>query len=465
MDTDSDKNRNRNRHMNQNQNEINSTNEINYPSYLLKLKELLTRSYEKDLIDLSQSLNGKGQILYSIVKVHSSTKSIELAQIDVRILQAQYKRFSAFVKKLIHDLYQDDSNSNSQHNNAEPCYYNLSNLECFEQLMQPISIPMNNSDKVDEPLSPTQFKRLYELCINHDPVNANQMLQACLSLRKKTKDNTQFSASEQSKMVDYYEQCFIDVFKQGVNYDLKTVKVLLRPSSFCLNLKKLELSYEQTREILFEHLKNSRNLCQESFENKLSICNTMMRNQEDKKEFLRLIFQDKKGQIQDTIDDMPELAQLFEKNITLSPNPIVAIELNKKINIFKHEFSWEDDLITYLNYLLPTINKQANDLGVAHVMLRDHREKIILLVQSIDNNPAQTHLLIDVIETCLSLYKERMKPNFKGMPDPGEFELKDLGFDITRVILKVKLDNDANIKTSFNEGYEKEYIMDKKLKI
>jgi hypothetical protein len=414
------------------------------PHYLLALKQLLMDTYEQDGLGVYKSLNKKGQVIYTVQKpmkksseFKSSDVSIAIGRVDmspIAMAQAQDKRFMDFVNNLIENL---NSNTKIQ------SYYDLSALECFNDI---IAVHPGSYHGNRFPLSQEQVQRLSELCINHTPVSSHQMLLACLKHKDRVKNRTDLNDSEKNIWMDYYQQCFITVFMQGVDYDLTvdTNKMVFGLSSFCIKLKKLALPDEQSRNVLLEHLKNSKGLYQESFEKKLSICNEFMKTPSDKKEFLRLVFQNEHSHVYDSVEQVPELKDLVGNTIVLAKNPIVAIELNKRANIFIHEFNYEEELQRYLGYILPTINEYANHIGLSEVSMQDDGSMLTLLAKSIDENPPQTQLLIDIIDTCLKLYKETMKPRFPSMPDADSFKKSDLGFDVSRVILKLKLDNGVN---------------------
>jgi hypothetical protein len=344
--------------------------------------------------------------------------SFKLKALNRQITQYPQGFYEEFVDVLCESL---DLNRPLDEVNRLPVYFNFKNAH----LTQPI---LN--------LSPSQaeFERYCQICVRQDVTMVSEIFSCCNAVLRQGKDND-------SEKTQYYQQLMQDVFARGVDYATNGKHYQINIDRFLYQLLPLKLDYDQGKVLLFNHFINSRNLDYFSDAEKISMTHKHMRNEADKNRLLECL----------------NVAWDNEQpGIETENCHITAIHLDKHANIYEHEFNHIEDFERYVTLVMEVISEKAADLELAEISYANHSsngKRMTVFAQSHDEkeNPVAIQMLTEVLYTALNLFKTHMKRNVDKLTN-DVFVPANLGFDIDRLILNARLNQQLLVNDKDNEN-------------
>jgi hypothetical protein len=249
---------------------------------------------------------------------------------------------------------------------------------------------------------------------------------------------------------EYAMQCITTIINEGVNYASrkKGYTAIHTPSFVLKNLDVLGLSNEEYKSMVFNHIEKSSNLQEVSKEANLAMANKIMHAEEDRKKLVSL---------------------LKIKMDTTSPcfiedeKPVTVIHLNAMSNVYQYKFDKFNHLERYVELVIGLMNQHANELELSsiNVLIKNENNpmlgnKIMVMAQSFNDEPARTQKCVEVLDKALSLFSTNLKVKCPKL-DVSDFKSHNLGFTMGNLILNLKLsetllDNDAQYTQSEMEN-------------
>lgn len=362
---------------------------------------------------------------------------------------------SGFYEQFISDFIEDFNEPSLYDNNTfnvkpAPRFYELDSTRLIGYVVQ-------HTPTLEE------FKKYYRLAINKNSVIVSRFI-------KKYEDAIKFAQKKQKLIninnpmkkktgtgmlskLEKHKACLHYLIAQGMNYSLadknnnpQNSSYILPPVATLHAMRPLELNYEQFKALTFEHFNHSLNIECVPQASRLSLANQMMKNEDDRKHLAQCL----------GVQDKESYQSMVE-----SDKPVSAIYLDNLANMHEYDFYHVNDFQKYIQSILLLLKKHCSELGLEDINFIQNAQHLIIFVQSQNQNQASTTLLKKVISQTLVLFrnkKENVSENattlkeLDEMFDNDEINEKNLGFKISHLILKCKLDMEAENSSKSNNN-------------
>lgn len=277
-----------------------------------------------------------------------------------------------------------------------------------------------------------EFARYCQIGVHQDITTVNSIFTSCTKILCNLEDN-----EEEKKQ--YYRQLIIELFARGVDYKTNAEKYYqINIDTFIYKLAVLKLDYEQGKNLMLEHFKNSKNLDYFSDAEKISMTHKLMRNEADKAELLACLNIQWDNQ---------------QPGIECETRHITAIHLDKFANIYEHEFNYQEDFERYMQLIMSLISPKSEEFGLSEISCVNSQKKVTVFAQSLSEqeDTASIEMLNEVIYTALNLFKSHMKRDLDKLTN-DVFVPGNLGFDMNRLILNAKLNQELSGETNVDKA-------------